>query len=505
MSKGERSRGWPFRLLLAASAVVLSVLVVMPSSIAYANFLTKILREVGEVGSKAGKHGIDTLDNAASVVRKLPEGEGIAALAVHGTPEGHWVFVNRKGDQFTAGTKEELSRVPGTLLDEAEQSKSLSLYLTEDTLFEGTAPLSHLPDGAKLHIVSGKTAYPLVKRTSAARGYVAQIRPDIHISLESKALFDEAVFRLTRTLNPSGFRLLAFEPGGPKQLSSVPAYDPVSHRRLAEAVDPAVLSSALKKLKGQTAIVTGEVNGQNLRFYSASGYAGELPIADIRAAARNCDVNLIVLRSNSATQPGAKNWLWQTVRIDGLETALNRPTLADVLQSLTVRSGPLDVSADAGGKGRIIIHARPGAGVESGAGSHIGGWVDVLTEQTAGTIATNGIDAYMRNKNREQEYSSRIIPGIPSDWQILYMISFIAGLIGFGVVRQWFRAIWPLEQRAEYAGAFGYQAARGVRAMAFLIIFMPLAGIPGLIWSFLRPVVTILLWPFKAIGRAFGV
>ncbi len=35
-------------------------------------------------------------------------------------------------------------------------------------------------------------------------------------------------------------------------------------------------------------------------------------------------------------------------------------------------------------------------------------------------------------------------------------------------------ALWPAEDRAEYAGAFGYYAARGARGLAWLLVFLPI-------------------------------
>ena len=51
------------------------------------------------------------------------------------------------------------------------------------------------------------------------------------------------------------------------------------------------------------------------------------------------------------------------------------------------------------------------------------------------------------------------------------------GLFGLGVARAWWQRLWPAEQRQEYAGAFAYQAARIVRAVILLLLFVPLVAI----------------------------
>jgi hypothetical protein len=43
--------------------------------------------------------------------------------------------------------------------------------------------------------------------------------------------------------------------------------------------------------------------------------------------------------------------------------------------------------------------------------------------------------------------------------------------------------VWPAERRDEYRAAIGYHAARLVRLALFVLVFMPLAGAPALLWS----------------------
>ena len=466
---------------------------------ASSGILSKLLREAGEAGGKAAKHGAGSLDNAASALKKLPDGEGSTALGVHATPEGHWVLVNKKGDQFTAGTPDELMRAPKTLLGNSAAGKPLSLYLTEDTVFAEAARIKDLPSTAKLHMVSNKRTYPLVRAAEQSSGFVVRVRPSLNVALNNKALVQEVFYRMARPLNRANIRVLALEPGGPKRLSSVPGYDPKTKQRLTERVDPADLGRALTKLKGQTVVVTGEVKGNALHFQPASGASGKIPLSELSNSAASADVNLIVLRSTSPTQPGTRNWLWQKVEIDGLETALNRSTYADFLESVSANSGDLLIKAEKGTQGRIVITANPTGG-SSGVTGQIGGWIDTISEQVTGSIATNGILTYARNKDQEREYAWRLLPGVPSGLQITYVLGLIAGLMGFGVARGWWRKLWPQEVRAEYASNFGYQAARCARGLAFILLFLPLFGVPAVIWSFLRPLLIIVAAPFRFIG-----
>ena len=152
-------------LRLACLALLLAVGVAG----AQANWLSRLGRlgaEVGEVAPAAGKLGagklgIVDLERAATHIRTLPAGANGAVLAAHATPEGHWKFVNRDGDVFTAGTPDELQRVVPTLLpDAAPTGGNLGIYLSEETLFRDRALLKDLPPGAKLHVVAGTDSYP---------------------------------------------------------------------------------------------------------------------------------------------------------------------------------------------------------------------------------------------------------------------------------------------------------------------------------------------------------
>ncbi len=55
------------------------------------------------------------LTRAADYVARLPKPVKGAALAAHATPEGHWKFVSREGEVFTAGNADELARVRSVL------------------------------------------------------------------------------------------------------------------------------------------------------------------------------------------------------------------------------------------------------------------------------------------------------------------------------------------------------------------------------------------------------
>ena len=53
----------------------------------------------------------------------------------------------------------------------------------------------------------------------------------------------------------------------------------------------------------------------------------------------------------------------------------------------------------------------------------------------------------------------------------------VVGLFGVPVSRVWWQRLWPPEVAEEYAGRAGYWAARAVRALAFVLVFLPLTAL----------------------------
>ena len=109
---------------LALRAACAALLLAAAAPVAQANWYSKLVREAGEAGTKAAKHGVGGLDRAAAHLKALPVPAEGAALAAHLTPEGHWKFANREGEVFTAGTPAELQRAVPTLLPGARATPS---------------------------------------------------------------------------------------------------------------------------------------------------------------------------------------------------------------------------------------------------------------------------------------------------------------------------------------------------------------------------------------------
>ena len=84
---------------------------------------------------------------------------------------------------------------------------------------------------------------------------------------------------------------------------------------------------------------------------------------------------------------------------------------------------------------------------------------------------------------RQRELDRRLLWWVPSAWQYGFALALLAGLLGLPVALGWWRMIWPEEVRDDYADKFGFYAARLVRLALFVLLFLPVVGLPAIVWG----------------------
>lgn len=445
-----------------------------------ANWLTKALDHASDAGKGAsrGLHGIEAdLGHALSHIKTLPERPGVHALAAEAGHEGHWRFVNAKGESFTAATADEFARMRDSLLPGA--SGKLALYVTPDTIFKGSSALKDLTPDADLFIATRGSAYRLTREPgSGIDTYFAELKPNLRARLDSEDLLDETLFQLAQPLKPASLRILALETGSADALAAVPRFDSQTRMALVDKIDPARLATSLTRVRGQTVILTGRIEDGALKFIDAGGGSGTLPLDQVRSAARAADVNLVIVKAATPRQPGGKNWLWQTATIPGLDTAVKQQTVGDFLSSIAPQSSPLTITTRRDGFGRAVLEATPPNGAAAPITDTVTGWLDSLAGKALGRIAIAGIEADVRDEDSQRELNRRLIPGFPSGIQWSYLIALFLSFFGLATATAWWARIWPPEVRAEYGSFAGYALARAVRMILFVLIFLPVAGLP---------------------------
>lgn len=491
------------RVLIWLVVLAMSVIAWGGAGPASANWLTKVLGEAGDVGGKGLAKGPALLErelgHAFGHVKSLPDSPDVLAVAAHAGPEGHWRFATRGGETFTAGSADEMARLREVLAP--GDNRKLSLYLTPDTVFAQRALVKDLPADAELFVVSRQGAHKLVTEGDT---FFADVRPGLRAKLDAPVLLEETLFQLAQPLKPSTIRILALETGSEDALRVVPRFDPTTRAALVDRIDPQRLAGALRSVKGQTVILTGRVEGESLKFLDSAGGEGTLSLSALRAAARDFDVHLVLVKSAAPRQPGGRNWLWQTAEIPSLDRALKQATFGDFLATLGPKGGGLTVTSKMDGYGRAVLEALPTQPPSGALQETWSGWVDSLAGDVMGQIAVSGIEAMVPDRERQEELQRRMVPGIDSGLQIFYVLTLGLSLFGLGTAWRWWERLWPMEERAEYGSWFGYSAARSIRQIVFATVFLPLVGIP----LFLRYVAlqawAIVTAPFRALRWVWG-
>jgi hypothetical protein len=467
--------GRPLWFVLSRLAA-LAVLVLLPIAL-QAGWFGMIFSAAGNA-TRTARHSA-AFEAVIQHVKALPARSDSVAVAAQATQEGHWRFVNRAGETFTAGTPDEMKRAVSLLFPESKASARPFVYITQDTIFSFPATVKLLPAAAEVFVVVGPESYRVLRRREGnAERFYAEVRSNLVIEMIDAQVFEETAWQLARPLNTAGVRVLAVEPGGPSTLSASPRLDPASKRALVDVIDPGSLLGAMGAASGQTLLLTGRIERELLYVKPSSGPDRSLVLKDLFRAADAADIDLVILHAASTPrQPGGRNWLWQRVEVSGLDEAMQRAHVADFLNGLGSAGRRLSVSAaPAGGRATLEIKAAadlPGAPAPGQIGEMFSGIVADMT----GRVVVSGVLANLRSAQRQQELDRRLLPGVPSWAQLTYVLAVFVGLFGVPVSRQWWQRLWPPEVAAEYAGRSGIWAARAVRALAYVLVFLPLTAV----------------------------
>lgn len=489
--------------LIGVTCCALVLLTGVPGP-AEANWLTKLVREAAETGGSAARK-VEPLARASAQLKRLTPLPERVLVAASVSPEGHWTFVNRAGQRFTAANTDEMARVARNLTsDPGAMLKGLDIVVADEVIFADRAAFKMLPPGSHLRLAAHGDVYRVRGDFQDPVARLAlDIKPNVQLQLSSLAALQEGLWQLSRSLKAAQVRVLALESGGPETLKSVAGIDPKSRRPLADRIDPYKLARSLPALRGQTVVVSARIENGNLVFRGASGSERSVDLKAIISAAERSDVNLIILNARAPRQPGDRNWLWQRVTIDGLDDALGRATKAEFLSALA-GDGRMVVAVGERGPRRTVILAQAAPGsVSVSPSGQLGAVLAEVVSEVAGTVLSNGIRMDLVQASRQKELDLRIVPYVPSDLQFAYIGLLFVGLMSLAVARDWWARLWPPEQRAEYAQGIGFVAAWLVRWVLFVFVFLPIVAPLAFIWGALCSIFGWLMLPVRWVsGRS---
>ena len=118
-------------------------------------------------------------------------------------------------------------------------------------------------------------------------------------------------------------------------------------------------------------------------------------------------------------------------------------------------------------------------------------------------VITKAVELDARDQSAEKEQDARLIPGVPTYIQYPYLAGLIAGLAGWATARRWWTKIVPEKALPEAGRGAAARIARLPADLAFLLVFLPLAGMPAFLVHSVLQVVEMILAPFRWIRRRF--
>ena len=488
-------------------------LALLASAPADANWLTRVLKHADDGAAPRTGKRLPAIDEAGAHLKTLPAARRSRAVAAELMDEGHWRLRNAEGETFTAATPEELSRGLRVLAPLTEEASKHIILLTGETLFKDRTKLKELPADAEFDALIESRVHRLVRRVvDGVERYSLDVGNGVHVPIRNRAQVHEMLWQIARPVDISALRVLALEPGAMGLLKRTRPADPTPGRVAVETVDPERLPHMLSAVARGTIVISGRMKGGVLYYRASSGPERTLLLDELRKAAAAHDVNVVIIESASARQPGTRNWFRQRVGLSRLDGPRARPALPDLVGQLT-GGAPVETDAIAIGELRTSFQL---AGFPRSGGS---GWTAPVSEtwrdlapEVTGTIVASGLRLDLTSRARQRELDARFVPGIPSLIQVGYLIFLFLGFAGLSISREWWQRLWPLEARADYARRTGYWAARSVRGAIFLLVFMPLVALVSApialirgVWRSLVAIGAILASPFTRRARPEGV
>jgi hypothetical protein len=151
--------------------------------------------------------------------------------------------------------------------------------------------------------------------------------------------------------------------------------------------------------------------------------------------------------------------------------------------------------------GRVHIAAAPDPG-SAGLGAGAANAIQDLVSNVTGEVVTRAIDIYSRDSGAQTELDARLVPGVPTYIQIPYLAALFAGLICWGTVRPWWGKLFPASAVAAQQRSTS-RAGRVVRELAFVLLFVPVAGLPAIVVNSLLQIMHFALAPVDWMRRKF--
>lgn len=492
-----RSHGTAFaaRFMLAACLVFGSV--ALHTNAANAGLLSLLAKagkgaSVGK-GAGAAKLGAGVLAaDATGLIKVLPDADNVTRFAVQSGPDGIRLAGKSDVDLARYADADALD-AKLTELRAASPDGTVEIYV-DDYAYErnravfdatsrsGKAEIKVLVDKRNVASLSADG-----KVLTFADGLKVLNRPGVELR--------QIAYRMNAPLVGDQVRLLRFADDAPQLPSArekVYGSKPLAPE--PESVTASDLAGQLKRVRGQTVLVTGRVDGNRLIYRTGSGESS-IGLGEIRIAGAEADVNLLVVDTGSSAQPSSAGVL-RSGGFKPLAEALDARTYGEFLQRLAPRGQDFIVDANRTGRGHVAYSIAPVPKPTAPSNS-----ADPTIQAIGVAADVARLAMIARDSDTEEEWSRRwFTERLSAGWNSLILLNLVFGLLAI-------RSFWRMS-RWMLARLFGRLTNQWLRrALTLLLSFTmilftgAIIGIPVLIWGYVLAIWNIVTWPFRKLLR----
>lgn len=505
----------------ARSCLLALLLALMSANSVQAGLLGALLRSADNVTPSGSRH-LDRLVPSASegmsLARTLPELPDSARLSLLPDKGNGWRIVTEDGSEISISS---LNELPTSLKEVQSLSrKGLAGSIAKDVpiarhqiavrqedYFALKDRLASMPGLLDLHMVR-KTGKALALRRVVLPGgryLVVDLGDGILLNPATAAALDANLGYLARGFNKANLRVARFDSKQTSSTSSGLSGEIV-------ALNPDYLTASFARFKLLTVMVTGKIapvgpGGKRMLEIQDGKSTRSMDLAELEKAAQEQRVNLMVVESNSALQPGM-GWFSKTGLEKNIDKAKASITQKALLQSLAPKGAPVLINAAEDGNTRLMISAsylqeRPSSAAKRGAesGSQERSLSDIVISSVAQT-GTRHVYINAEDPEHTEEVESRWLPWFSN----IDLVMSLVGLLIFGLISRislrWWRwcGDWLCKKTVGHQGAF----SKPVRIVG-MVLFLPFAVLAfpcALIWLVIRDWVALALWPCR---KLFGL
>ena len=410
------------RRSLAALTIIVSLVVCTP---AYGG----ILSSLAKLGKKvdAPESSLLKLDDLNLKALDLPETENISLVRAKLDANRQWVFTDTSSN----------------LVDKVSDISNPVVYIDKAHFPRNFTTLNDLPLEHRLLLRDGNDVFEL-DRTNGIALKVGNAR----ISVSSRSQLQEAVWHLQRPWSNGPIRVLGYNKKAKDSLT------------LPKGVGTRVLLDSPEQLRKQTIVMTGPIKDGSIRVGGQS-----FPLTQLAKQGDEFDISFVILETASKSSPS------RTVNtLDRLGAFSGELRTGEFLNMIQPKGNTAHYSVAPSGNHQVLISRRPESSKNVSDSS-----ASVTTSDSLSSTVLHSAILLRPKEERQEELDREIIPGVPFELIVMYILSAMPGLWAWSECAWVMNKIWPQPQTPNTTAI---QHLLGlIRFLLLLLVLVPMIGI----------------------------